>query len=263
MPVAIVGRRGDISHLVTHFSSTYHSDFWRVRRLGRTYLDAAHPGAAAGVLAATLSAALGSWGAGLRKAPALQSIHSMTNSLASPLVHSDLVALRDSARCGPTIVSGRRAFARHGASLLTLTAFDTTLFNALGHLARGLFVGTTNVTYPMKAVLLITGLMPAFDSQVRRGLRRGGFSGMSNTRYLLPTGTAGAAWMKISRLPFLLGECWRTCATRMRSEIRHTRHRILVVEPGRLFDVLLFMQADPRNPVVLTYHGKRDWYDIP
>jgi len=262
VPVIIVGGRGDIARLVTGFSPAYHTDFWRVRRLGRAYLAATHHGTAAANLAPALSSALGNWGAGLRQAPGLQSIAAMISSLATSSVHASLVALQNSARSGLTIAGGSRAFAGLGASPPTVTTFDRNLFSALDQLANGLFIGNTNVTYPMKAVLLITGLMPAFDSQVRRGLQRGGFGGMSSTRYPLPSSTAGAGWMKISRLPFLFGECWRTYAPRIRTEIWRSRHRILVVEPGRLFDVLLFMQGDPRNPVVVTYHGQRRWYDL-
>jgi hypothetical protein len=149
----------------------------------------------------------------------------------------------------------------HGPA--TLAAFDANLFALLHQLANGLFVGNTNVTYPMKAVLLITGLMPAFDSQVKRGLRRGGFSGVSSAQYFLPGNANGAGWMKISRLPFLLGECWNAHAARIRAEVRRSRYRYLLVEPGRIFDVLLFMQANPANALVVSYRGMPRWYDLP
>jgi hypothetical protein len=68
----------------------------------------------------------------------------------------------------------------------------------------------------MKTILLITGLMPAFDSQVRRGLSRGGFAGMTSNQNRMTDTPSGATWEKISRLPFVLGQCWHAHKEKLR-----------------------------------------------
>jgi len=123
-------------------------------------------------------------------------------------------------------------------------------------------IGNTNVTYPMKALLLITGFMPAFDGRVRTGLQRGWFLGMNRTQYLLPDNADHADAKRIARLAFLLGECWTTCAQQLQEGISKSSFPGLRQEPGRVFDVLLFMQADQENPVLVNCDppGQR-WYE--
>jgi hypothetical protein len=263
MTLTISGSPADIAHLLNRFSPKYHVDFLTVRRLGRAYLAAPHPGAAAAHLAPALASAMRSWGAGFRKAPSLQSVQSITATLTSSTLHASMVALQYALRAGPNIVAGSRVFTGLGAPPLSVQSFDSHLFNAMERVSRGLFVANTNVTYPMKAILMIAGLMPAFDRRVRDGLNRGGFAGMSSTRYLVPSAMSGTAWMKISRLPFFLGQCWISNRPRICAEIRSSHLRVLIAEPGRIFDILFFMQGDPTNPVVLTWRGSRRWYHLP
>jgi hypothetical protein len=115
----------------------------------------------------------------------------------------------------------------------------------------------------MKALLLITGFMPAFDSQVRMGLQRGGFAGVNKTQYLLPDDADHADGKKISRLPFLLGQCWTACAQQLQEGISASNSPELREEPGRAFDVLLYMQADEASPILVTCDPpSRQWYAL-
>ena len=144
-----------------------------------------------------------------------------------------------------------------------LVSFDSNLLSVLRALGSSLFIGNTNVTFPMKAVLLLTGFMPALDSQVRMGLQRGGFLGMNKTQYLLPDNTAHADGMKISRLPFLLGQCWTTCAQQLHEAVASSSFPELSEEAGRVFDILLFMQADNDSPILVTCDPpSKDWYKL-
>ncbi|MEK7748384.1 MAG: hypothetical protein AAB300_04855, partial [Nitrospirota bacterium] len=203
------------------------------------------------MLAPALRKVLENWGAGSRKAPELQSIDASKTTLADSTLHADLVALYRSPLSSTT-----------NHPMLHI-AFDFSLFRSLRSLSKGLFHGNTNATYPMKAVLLVIGLMPAFDSQVRCGLQRGGFIGMDKTQYLLPESALQADGKKIAGLPFLLGECWATYAKQFHAGITNSKQGELITEHGRVFDVLLFRQGNPSNPVIVKYQGTRNWYDLP
>jgi hypothetical protein len=116
----------------------------------------------------------------------------------------------------------------------------------------------------MKTLLLITGLMPAFDNQVRKGLENAGFKGVKKTQYLLPeNGSSNADVKKITRLPFILGNCWREYRSVLSKGIQQSRHPNLDREPGRLFDILFFTQENPeKKNLLFDSSGNRLWYDI-
>ena len=165
-----------------------------------------------------------------------------------------------------TVVQQRRCLSGKPAADAALASFDSNLLSVLRDLGNRLFVGNTNVTFPMKALLLITGFMPALDSErVRTGLERGDFPGMNRTQYLLPADAAHADGKKITRLPFLLGECWTTCTQQLQEGLANSSFPGLREEPGRVFDILLFMQGDKhkRNPILVTCDPPdRDWYEL-
>jgi len=64
-----------------------------------------------------------------------------------------------------------------------LEDFDDALLSVLREISQRLFVDNSNVTYPTKALLLISGLMPALDNRVRAGLGRAGFSGVKKLSF--------------------------------------------------------------------------------
>ena len=263
MPVRITGTVGQIAEAVKDFSAAYHADFAEVRELARGYLTASQPSEDNVMeLARQLRCVLGSWGAGKREAPQLRGREDFANVLRQPELHATLRALGRTPLSTLGIVQGRRAFSGQAASPEELARFDSAVFFALRTLSERLFVDNTNVTYPMKAVLLLPGLMPAFDGQVRTGLQRGGFRGMKKTQYLLPDSN-DADGRKITRLPFLLGECWTAFTQSLQEGVANTPCRMLVDEPGRVFDVLLFMQASDKYPVLVTLDPPTvGWHDL-
>lgn len=208
--VHIVGTHRSIVNAIDSFSHAYHGDFFGVRGLGRTYLAAPVSPATVSPLAKELRDVLCRWGAGKQKAPAVQPLTAFVATLSNPSVHANLQHLAHAPLSSLGVTTRSRSFVGGPTTPAALATFDTSLFRALNSLASGVLVRNTNVTYPMKAVLLITGLLPAFDSQVRIGLGRGGFRGMAKTRYLLPGNAHRADGKKITRLPFLLGDCWRS-----------------------------------------------------
>jgi hypothetical protein len=213
-------------------------------------------------LAQPLRDVLLNWAAGRRKAPTPRSIREIENTLDAAPVHAALRALHDLSLSMASVWHNQQSFVGIPTKRAALDAYDANLFAALYALAKGLFAENTNATYPMKAALLITGLMPAFDSQVRRGLQRGGFLGMNKTQFILPGNANGADGKKIARLPFLLGECWHAYSHQINAGISTSRYKGLLDEPGRFFDVLLFMQGDNGNPVLVSYHGPQTWYAL-
>jgi len=263
MPVQIIGSHTDIVDAINKFSWKYHSQFFRVRALAQSYLAGPIGTSHVTALAKELREVLVSWGAGGRKAPDVQSPLHFEETLADQGVHATLQSLAATPLPAMGGAGGARSITASFTCPQTPREFDARLFRALSALADRLFVNNTNVTYPMKAVLLITGLMPAFDSQVKKGLGRGGFHGTDKTRYLLPRDETLADARKISRLPFLLGDCWRSFSSLLTSAIANSNFRQLVSHPGRTFDVLFFMQADQNRPVIVAYRPPpNDWYAL-
>ena len=186
MPVAITASPSQIAAAPNQFSPTYHADFSRVRPFGQVYTNRHLSRPAVTALAQPLGNVLRSWGAGKRKAPAPRRVTEIENTLALAPVHNALGVLNGLPLSRLSVMHNQRSFIGTPTTQATLNTFDTHLFEALQALATGILCENTNATYPMKALLLITGLMPAFDSQVRCGLHRGGFSGMNRLSFCFP-----------------------------------------------------------------------------
>jgi hypothetical protein len=262
MGFSIIGDRSAITQAINAFSAQYHEDYFRVRTHASSYLVEPLSLSSARGLAAPLLAALNSWGAGKRGAPSCSPIETAARALCEPGLHRRLKDLASSSQF-LDLVDGRRAL-KHGAPLATVREFDRGLIEALHMLANALMVGNTNVTYPMKALLLITGLAPAYDSQVKGGLAIAGVSGVNKTRYLLPREDSADA-RKIVALPFLVADCVARSRSLLDAAIDDSVYPMLKGEYGRLFDVLLFIQrARTRPAVLLEFSGAvaGKWYDI-
>ncbi|MEH6412476.1 hypothetical protein [Pseudomonas sp. CGJS7] len=245
----VVGEETDICSAINRFNASYHDDFYTVRQISKAYLSALTPHNAAN-LADALRHALMSWGAGARKAPLLHLPAQAASALCSPSLHATLVRF-DIHQLGAFALcsDGHRIFASE--KLYPSTAhFDAELLGVLKMLADALFIDNTNVTYPMKALLLITGFMPALDSQVRKGLQNAGVRGFGSPRYLLPSDTLKAAGQKLCSLPFALGQCWEQNKDHLTDAVQKSDHPGLQTEPGRIFDILLFMQQDPSRKLI-------------
>ena len=162
------------------------------------------------------------WGAGKRGAPNVQDLEEFRNVLDRPEMHFELAALGRASLSVLTVVQRHRYLDGKPAAPEELAAFDSNLLDVLRAVGERLFIANKNLnaTYPMKAVLLVTGFMPAFDSQVRIGLQNGGFRGMNKTQFELPTDADCADGKKVTRLPFLLGDCWATCIRSFDRELK-------------------------------------------
>jgi len=263
--VKVLDNAQTIAETINAFPSVYHDGYFKCRAIAKQYfLDRTAGDRLATDLASAVRYTLEQWGAGKREAPGLQPLREFSNALCQPEIRASLAALTGTPLSALTVVRQRRYLNAEPAKYDDLLSLESNLFFALHTLAERLFIENTNVTYPMKAVLLMTGFMPAFDGKVRAGLQRGGFSGMNKTQYLLPASAVHSDGKKISGLPFLLGQCWAMCASQIREGISKSSFPELIQEPGRVFDVLLFMQADKRNTITVTCEpANRVWYDFP
>jgi hypothetical protein len=257
---------GDTAALTTAihvFNAAYHQDYFTVRAEAVDYLSKPPSTISADRLARVLIQTLESWGAGKRGAPACHAVDTATEAICNPALHQKLVNLANSFEF-LSLTNGTRSL-KANSSFETVDEFDACLIETLNELAAALLVGNTNVTYPMKALLLITGLMPAYDSQVRGGLSVAGVTGVNRTRYLLPIQDCPDA-RKICVLPFYIAECISRELPLLNKAIENSSYPSLKGQHGRLFDVLLFVQNNLTPGTALISFSaaqpSRRWYAI-
>lgn len=262
--------RGDkdiriITEAINGFSQAYHDNFFTVRRIGQKYIAEKHPTeATARELAYSIRPILEKWGAGRRKAPHLRDKRDFTAAFLSADLHDKLAWLTQFPINSLGFDGGRR-LVNNDYNRETLEKFDTTLLDVIQELSNSLFKKNTNVTYPLKALLLISGLMPALDSKVRSGLGNAGFRGVDKRQFLIPKNIGSTDAKKLTRLPFILGQCWRECCEQIRGGIQQSEFKQLSQDAGRVFDVLLFMQAGKslQTPTLLKLELEREpWYEL-
>lgn len=255
MSLRLLDREGAITRCIDSFSPQYHRDYAEVRRLAMDYLSSACQRDQTQRLAVELHRVLLNWGAGRRRAPAPRSADSIASHLRCQTLHSDLKALADS--CSKGLGLSEDGIRLINGKPFDSKGFDESLFSVLQASSQLMLEGNTSVTYPMKILLLLTGLMPAYDSQVRSGMYAAGLRGMAATQYLMPQTMTCSGWKKLAMLPFLVGHCWTSHAARFEKEINNSKHPALSADPGRVFDVIFFMHT---NDPVLQYEGENDWY---
>lgn len=66
----------------------------------------------------------------------------------------------------------------------------------------------------------------------------------------MPNGVGSLRARKLTRLPFYLGECFDANKALLTGAAAHSHYPWLVDEPGRLFDILLFMQGSGAAPLL-------------
>jgi hypothetical protein len=90
MPLNVVANHEQIVAAINGFNVGYHNDYLEVRGLSTIYLgDPTKANVAR--LASALSQVLSRWGAGKRKAPAIQTLNAVQATLVDPAVHALLV----------------------------------------------------------------------------------------------------------------------------------------------------------------------------
>ena len=252
----LIGSIDEVAAAIDDFRGSYHADYARVRDIAKSYLCEPPSTANTAALSEVMYQVLGNWGAGSRKAPIRRSPADTALRLLNPSLHNRLNKLAGDASSGLRLdLQGARGLTP--TSLFDdVKSFDHDLLHTLAELAEAFFENNTNVTYPTKTLLLITGLAPAWDSQVRKGLRRSGMTGMSGTQFLLPADSSKALGQRLCRLPFWVANCWDTHQDIFQKAVRQSNYPALCSDPGRVFDVLLFMQQDLRRPQTLAFQNR-------
>ncbi|WP_141217869.1 hypothetical protein [Bordetella genomosp. 5] len=261
MPLTVVAPHAAIVTAINSFNAGYHHDYHLVNGLAKPYL-AAPTEANAALLARALRTVLTNWGAGSRKAPGVQELPALIATLLNPTFHASLVGFAGGALATLTVVDGHARMIGGLVAEAHCTEFDTRLLSVLSDMSALLLLGNTNVTYPMKALLLLTGFMPALDSQVRRGLSSAGFVGTTATQFLLPADMGSLRARKLTRLPFYLGECFAANRALLTGAAADSHYPWLVDEPGRLFDILLFMQGSGATPLFGFAPRAPNWHAL-
>lgn len=248
----IVGSFLDITSALNDFKQSYHQDFANVQLVARRYLNAPSGAGNAVLLAQALSTALRNWGACKRRSPILRPVSQIESALTEKRLHDRLLKLSQQSLSAFSLDQQENRLLENNAPFDHAGAFDREILGILNTLADVLFFNNTSVTYPMKALLLITGLMPALDSQVRGGLTRAGKAGFTGQQ-LLPRNAQQAAGRRICELPFYLGHCWNSNREVFMKGILDSNNQELQGTPGRVFDILLFMQNRPNRKRILAF----------
>lgn len=170
----LVGSSLDITSAINDFRLSYHQDFANVQVVARRYLNAQLGSANAVLLAQALYTALRNWGACKRRSPTLRPVPQIESALKGKRLHDRLLKLSQHSLAAFSLNQQEHRLLDSNAPINDVGAFDKEILGILNRLADVLFFNNTGITYPMKALLLITGLMPALDSQVRGGLTRAG-----------------------------------------------------------------------------------------
>jgi len=214
-------------------------------------------------LASDLRQVLINWGADYRKAPKPSDVKEFESALYDKDLRNDLLFFSNNKTKQLDVCINIKPL-NCGARKLNKGGIDAArLIHVLNFLADKLFINNTNVTYPMKAFLLLTAYMPAYDGNVRKGLTRGGYSGFASTRFLLPKNAGCSNSKKITSMPYVLGCCWNNYKDIFIEGVSTSNYPILLKEPARVFDILLFMQSKEWRPLLLKCSNNCDnWYEM-
>lgn len=202
---------------VQRFPARYHLDFAQVRALAVQWLEQPSHDTAT-LLSDALMQALLNWGAGQQRAGRIQQRSVIMETLTSQKVRDVIVGLRDD--------DGH--------------LIDEQVIQALDLANGGLVVGynrkpETTFLYSTKALMLITGIGPALDSNVREGLKNLNLAGFSTAQIaasrLVPILLAADQWTRD-----------QADAISLAAAQDETVAQILRLRsPARLMDILLFV----------------------
>lgn len=222
-----------IARAIAVFPHAYHADFATTREAALAWHNG---GATTKVLADRLERALVSWGAGRRKAPLLRS-GLIVDVLDDPAVRSALVDFESKALMG--INSVEEAWYDERPDML---------YWAL-HGLNALFVDNDSVTYPTKALLLLTGRYVGLDSNVRKAIAAAGIAGFKETRFPMPVRQDDRNMQRLTLVLGLIGAWLREHEQVIAEALSRSATGRKLQElnaPARVLDICLFVVGSDR-----------------
>lgn len=260
MKLTVIASHAILVKAINNFNDKYQKDYFSVRFLADSYLSSPAIAENAVPLAKKLHEVLFKWGVCKRRAPKIKSIAELTEVL----LNSDFHALLNGFISTPVSKLRIKNEIRTVCDVEAGSNLDKNLNLVLSKISTEFLIKNTNVTYPMKVLLLLTGFMPALDSRVRNGLKKAGISGVGSAQFLMPTSLISIESRKLTRLPFILGECFfeKNNNQLLMNAINASNYRGLAKEPGRLFDILFFMQGLHGEMLLGFKPTVRHWYDL-
>jgi hypothetical protein len=242
-------RQNRIVNAINNFDKNYHKHYFKVRNYSRnTYLVPNNPTEIPSEkLAKILRQALIAYGAGKNSAPNVKSINDFINALLKIKIHHELRFFSNLPISELTIFNNVREITP--PSTLTLNVLDAKVLNILNLLADNFFDFGNNrrtALYPMKALMLLTGRMYALDFYVRRGLIDAKLNIRNETIELPQNANGGLESNIITKLPFIISDCYSNYRDIIDEAIRQSDYPALKQDIFRVFDILLFMQGVDR-----------------
>src|SRR5271166_3111679 len=151
----LIGSVSQVTDAINRFPATYSDDYFKVRPIGRRYAVEPQPTEAIALeLANEVRRVLQRWGAGKREAPRLRNTEDILSGFLDNQFHAEIanLSLLTIADLGIDHKLRRLVHSEHRAG--DIEDFDRRLLSVLRRLSDLMFCNNTNVTYPMKALLL-------------------------------------------------------------------------------------------------------------
>lgn len=261
MTVRVRATAQRITRAIDDFQLTFHLGYFCVRSRAQAFLAAPQPDPhEALVLAFELRHVLKEWGMGGRwRAPKFTTggLPAAAAVLRDPALFPRLRRLNGISMSALQLAGARCLRTGHSSPL----ALQTDIVESLQHLASGLFADNTEITYPTKALMLLTGISVALDSNVRIGGCKAGLCGLRQP-YGVPSTPMDLPARKIGALGYRLSECWALDRQVITRAIRNSKFPGLIDHPARFFDVVLFTQATAATPLLRWSGPPTGWYDL-
>lgn len=248
----------EIASAIKGFESEYHADFKSVRDEMKNHLKTMDDNSS-NSLSLALRSSLLSWGAGRRGAPKVVNSFKLKEIVDSKNFQEAIFPFYYFINGGIKFEVNDEGQCLIDGSTTRLNEFANSFYNALNFVNNKILVGNTNVTYPMKALLLLTGAPLAFDSYVRDGLTQSGIVGFAATQYSFPSRLSDSGFKKILGMFFLVYDCWNCYEKVIKDGIEKTSSDYFEenqITPSRVFDILFFM----KSPVLKSFNCGQGWF---
>lgn len=231
---------------INDFEEKYHKGFDTIRHLAEQFYQSKSKEQIP-FLSSELQRILKEWKAGMRNAPKLMNNKQFNDALSNDDFIESLISLSQIADYLDMQNNQKIMYSNHIFS--SVNDFEKCLCDTLKYIANHFFDYSENinitVVYPQKVLLLLTGLMPAIDVNVREGIARSGKGNYSNL-YL----TDSRHLEKICELAFLISHLRHNQVEFIDNVISHSRYRNCIKpnnclnnQYGRFFDIIFFMQG--------------------